>query len=80
MDYDSKERKRLQVLGVRVNMYRKLKGYSIEQLAEKIERSPTLLQKLEAPNTSVSISLRTLFRICDQLEIPTSKLFEGIDD
>ena len=77
---DSKEKKRLQVLGVRVNMYRKLKGYSIEQFAEMIGRSPTLIQKLEAPNTSVSISLRTLFRICDQLEITASKLFDGLDD
>lgn len=77
---DQREQKRLQVLGVRVSMFRKLKGYTIEQLAEKVERSPTLLQKLEAPNTAVSISLRTLFRICDALDITPSKLFDGLDD
>lgn len=77
---DQLEKKRLQVIGVRVNMYRKLKGYSIEKFAEMVDRSPTLLQKLEAPNTVASISLRTLFRICDALEITPAKLFENLDD
>ena len=77
---DQNEKRRLYVLGVRVNMYRKLKGYSVEELAKRVDRSPALIYKLEAPSTPINISLKTLFRICDQLEVSPEKLFEGLDN
>ena len=63
-------------LGLNIAYYRKLRGFTQLQLAEKIEISRTHISNIEAPNMNTSISLEKLFDIADALEIPISKLFE----
>jgi transcriptional regulator with XRE-family HTH domain len=77
---DQNETRRLRTIGLQIGLQRKKKGLTIEQLAERIAMSPNTLQKLEAPGTEKGVSLRTLFRICDVLEIPIDRLFTNIDE
>ena len=63
-------------IGLKIAYYRKLKGLSQLQLAEKIDVSRTHLSNIEAPNVPTSISLDLLFRISEVLEIETKYFFE----
>ena len=63
-------------IGLKIAYYRKLKGLSQLQLAEKIDVSRTHLSNIEAPNVPTSISLDLLFRISEILEIDTKYFFE----
>ena len=63
-------------IGLKIAYYRKLKGFSQLQLAEKIDVSRTHLSNIEAPNIPTSISLDLLFRISEVLEIDTKHFFE----
>lgn len=60
-------------LGLKIAYYRKLRGLTQEQLAEKIERTPAFIGHVEAPNISKAISLDTLFDISKALDIPPYK-------
>lgn len=62
-------------LGLKIAYYRKLKGYTQETLAEKIDRSPAFLGHVEAPNIKKSVSLDTLFAIAKALDVPVYKFF-----
>ncbi len=62
-------------LGLKIAYYRKLRGLTQEQLAEKIERTPAFIGHVEAPNISKAISLDTLFDIAYVLDIPVYKFF-----
>lgn len=57
-------------LGIRISYFRKLRGLSQEQLAERAGISPGFLSQVEAPGMAVGISLSTLFLIAEALEIP----------
>ena len=59
-------------IGLKIAYYRRLRGFTQEQLAERIDRSP------EAPNILKAVSLDTLFDIATVLEVPPYKflLFE----
>lgn len=65
-------------LGLKIAYYRKLRGLTQEQLAEKIERTPAFIGHVEAPNICKAISLDTLFDISKALDVPAYKflLFE----
>ena len=65
-------------LGLRIAYYRKLRGLTQEQLAEKIDRTPAFIGHVEAPNINKAISLDTLFDIAKALDVPAHKflLFE----
>ena len=63
-------------IGLKIAYYRKLKGLSQLQLAEKIDVSRTHLSNIEAPNVPTSISLDLLFRISEVLEIEMKHFFE----
>lgn len=63
-------------IGLKIAYYRKLKGFSQMEFAEKIDISRTHLSNIEAPNTPTSISLDLLFRISEVLEIDTKLFFE----
>ncbi len=67
-------------LGLKIAYYRKLRGLTQEQLAEKIERTPAFIGHVEAPNISKAISLDTLFDIASALEIPPHKFIMFEDD
>ena len=61
-------------LGLKISYYRKLRGLTQEELAEKVDLSPAFIGHVEAPNVSKAISLDTLFDIARVLEIPPYKL------
>ena len=68
------EREFLQ-LGLKIAYYRKLKGYTQEQLAEMIDCSAAFVGHVEAPNVKKTISLDTLFSIAKALDVPAYKFF-----
>ena len=75
-----KYREHYRILGLRIAYYRKCKGYTQEQLAERIGKSWSFISQVEANNgaTVKGISLDTLFCISDVLEVPVSKFLEEI--
>ena len=65
-------------IGLKISYYRKLKGMTQEQLAEKIDKNTAFLAAIEAPNVNRTASLDTLFDIAAVLEIPPYKFL--VDD
>lgn len=63
-------------IGLKISYYRKLKGYTQEQLAEKINKNLAFIGAVEAPNVNRTVSLDTLFDIANVLEIPPYKLLK----
>lgn len=61
-------------LGLNITYYRKEKGLSQVQLADKINISRTHMSRIE--NNDCAVSLDVIFSIAKTLEIPVSKLFE----
>jgi transcriptional regulator with XRE-family HTH domain len=76
---DDKNKMRYRQLGLTIAYYRKLKGYTQEELAEILNISRTHLSNIEAPNMVTSMSLNMLFLIADALEVPTY-LFLNFDE
>ncbi len=60
-------------LRLKIAYYRKLRGLTQEQLAERIEKTPAFIGHVEAPNIQKAVSLDTLFDIADTLDIPANK-------
>ena len=60
-------------LGLKISYYRKLRGLTQEQLAEKINKTPAFIGHVEAPNISKAVSLDTLFDIAAALDVPAYK-------
>ena len=54
-DYIDKYRQ----IGLKIAYYRKLRGYTQEELAEKVNRTPAFIGHVEAPNISKAVSLDT---------------------
>lgn len=67
LNFDNSERYR--DLGYAIAYYRKRKGYTQEQLSEKIGISRQHMGAIEAPNMDRAISLDVLFNIATVLEI-----------
>ena len=65
-------------IGLKISYYRKMKGMTQEQLAEKIDKNLAFIGAVEAPNVNRTVSLDTLFDIAEALEVPPYKFF--IDD
>lgn len=63
-------------IGIKIAYYRKLRGYTQAQLAEKADISAGYLSQIEAPGMAISISLETLLSLAEALQIPPSKLLE----
>lgn len=63
-------------LGLKIAYYRKLKGLTQEQLAEKIDKNAAFIGHVEAPNINKTISLDTLFEIAKVLDIPAHKFLD----
>lgn len=76
---DEQFRSEFKQLGLKIAYYRKLKGYTQEALAEKIDRSAAFIGHVEAPNVKKSVSLATLFAIANALDVPVYK-FLMFDD
>ena len=60
-------------IGLKISYYRKLRGLTQEQLAEKIDKNLAFIGAVEAPNVNRTVSLDTLFDISSALEIPAYK-------
>lgn len=60
-------------LGLKISYYRKLRGLTQEQLAEKIDCTPAFIGHIEAPNISKAISMDKLFDIAAALDVPAYK-------
>ena len=62
--------------GLKITFYRKLRGLTQEQLADKIDCSPGYLSQVETSSFVKPVSLATLFAIADTLHIAPSKFLE----
>lgn len=62
-----------QQIGLKISYYRKRRGLTQEQLAERLEKSPAFIGHVEAPNIRKAISLDTLMDIAKVLEVPAYK-------
>lgn len=63
-------------IGLKVAYYRKLRGLTQEQLAEKMGVATSFIGQIEAVNIDKAISLNTLFRISKALEVPPHKFLD----
>ena len=63
-------------LGLNIAYYRKLKGITQMELAEKVNASRTHISNIEAPYMPVSVSLYKLFDIEDVLDVSVDRLFD----
>lgn len=68
-EYYSKYR----TIGLKIAYYRKLRGLTQEQLAEKIDKNLAFIGAVEAPNVNRTVSLDTLFDIAEVLDVPAYK-------
>jgi len=64
------------ILGLKIAYYRKKAGYTQEGFAEKINKSVNFLAQVEGTGTTRGVSLETLFKMADVLQIPASKFLE----
>ncbi len=71
---DDAHKKALTTIGLNILYYRKEKGYTQQQLAEKISYSKNHIQQIETAKATPSVI--ALLDIAQALEIPPSKLFE----
>ena len=63
-------------IGLKIAYYRKLRGLTQEQLAEKLELSPEYIGHVEAPNVNKAVSLDTLFDVAAALDVPPYKFLQ----
>ena len=63
-------------LGLNVSYYRKLAGYTQEELAEATDLSRSYISAIETPNEVKTFSLEVLFDIAKVLKIEPYKLLE----
>ncbi len=61
------------MIGLKISYYRKLRGLTQEQLAEKIDKNLAFIGAVEAPNVNRTVSLDTLFDIAAALNVPAYK-------
>lgn len=62
--------------GLKVQYYRKLRGMTQETFADKLGLSWSYVAKIESPARAFGVSMETLFRIAEVLDVPAAKLFE----
>ena len=67
---------RYKKLGLKIAYYRKMKGLTQEQLAEKLGKSAGYIGAVEAVNVNRAISLDMLFDIADVLGVPAYRFLE----
>lgn len=62
--------------GLKVQYYRKLAGLTQEAFADKIGKSWSFVAKIESPTRAFGVSMETMFKMAEVLNIPISKLFD----
>ena len=63
-------------LGLKTSYYRRKAGYTQEYFAELIGKSVSFVGQVEGTGTIRGVSLETLFKIGQVLNVPPSKLLE----
>ena len=63
-------------LGLKISYYRRLRGLTQEQLAEKLNKSLAFIGAVEAPNVERTISFDTLFDLAKVLDVPPHKFLD----
>lgn len=71
-----KYEQRMKVLGLKVAYYRKLKGWTQENLAEKADVTPGYISQIESTSNGQMPSLEMLLTLSEVLEVPPSKLLD----
>lgn len=64
------------IIGKNIKKYRKVKGWTQRELAEKLLLSDSFIAKLESV-THQTLSIDTLEQIANILEVPIIKFFEN---
>ena len=64
-------------MGLKIAYYRKKAGFTQEAFAEKIGKSVNFLSQIEGTGTVRGVSLETLFKMADVLDMPPAKLLEN---
>jgi len=65
---------KFRLLGLNIAYYRKQRGLSQLQLAERVNISRTHMSRIETADCAVSLDV--IFEICEALNVPLSKLFD----
>ena len=63
-------------LGLKIAYYRKKAGFTQESFAEVIGKSVNFVAQVEATGSVRGVSLETMFKMAQVLNIPPSKLLE----
>lgn len=71
---------RYKMIGLKIAYYRKMRGYTQEQLAGKIGISTTYLGQIERGNNGKSYSLETLLSIAVGLDIDVNLLLSSSEN
>ena len=71
---------RYRIMGLKIAYYRKKAGFTQEVFAEKIGRSLNFLAQVEGTGTTRGISLETLFKICDVLNVQPGAILDDDRD
>lgn len=61
-------------IGLKISYYRKKKGYTQAQLAEKVNLSTNYLGLIERGNNGRSYSMEVLLKIADALDVDVREL------
>lgn len=69
-----------QQIGLKISYYRKRRGLTQEQLAERVGKSAAYIGHVEAPNIRKAVSLDTLFDIAEVLDVPPRKFLDFDED
>lgn len=62
-----------QQIGLKIAYYRKRRGLTQEQFAERLGKSAAYIGHIEAPNIDIGLSLDTLFDVARVLDVPAYK-------
>ena len=65
-----------QIIARNIKKYRKLKGYTQEELALYTDRSYEFIRRIESEEGQRGFSIETLWRIATVLEVRVDKFFE----
>lgn len=73
---ETKFGERYKSLGLKIAYYRKKQGFTQDVLAEKVGISTNFLAQVEGTGSTRGISLETLFKLSEALDVPPSKFLE----
>ena len=76
----AEHRDRYMKLGLRIAYFRKMRGLTQEQFAEKLGKSLGYIGAVEATNVDRAISLDMLFDIADLLGVPPQRILQFDDE